>query len=844
MAFEDCISRIRTQAPDLTDDEIDEIVSELQRTLDARKAEAKLDSLDRDLLNRADELAQEKVEAEKIRRRNHLLNIKRDAELMQTVSEADQAVGDPSLGIEARTVGVNAPFARSRQSVDARADALLRQYLGGMAADLREQDVFTQYNANALERELAIELEQITLPDGQPGKSGSQDAVKLARIVDKYRKQAIARENRAGAWIKPLPGYITRNTHDMTAMRREGFEAWRDHILPLLDRKTTFKGVDDEEAFLRSAYDALVTGKHLKHEGEAETDNFFAFKGPGNLAKKVSAHRKLHWKDADAWLEYNRRFGSDNLRDSIFKEMARHAQNTALMETFGPNPRAMFDRIVDQAKTQYRDQVDKFDRLSRRALVNQFETIDGTVGIPGNAGLARAGRNVRAAQTLSKLGGATLSAITDPAFMAGEVRFQRGGNVLGSMQQSLRNVAAGFNTTAEAQRFYDLVGAGMDGWLGEIQSRFSAEDQFSGGMAQLMQTFFKLNLLGPWTDIQKRGMSWMMTLDLANDAATDWAGLPDQKRRLLTSFGFDAERWEIARQAVRTAPHDGRQHLMPDAVREVPDSAFGNRSARQIAGMRDEIETALRQYMVDRTDFATPTPGAREQAILNQGTQAGTPAGEALKFVTQFKSFPTTALTKNVGRDLFAGGARSYREALLQGKGDLLGLATMIAHTTVLGGIAMTAKDLTDGKEPRDPTDPATYGAAALQGGGLGIFGDFLLGESNRYGISLLGTLAGPTLGQIDSVDELRAKIMYEGLGESVPGAVRLAINNTPFANLFYTQAAMDYLIFYQLQEMSNPGYLERMESSLRNDQNQRFFIPPSDTIPRGGGDDLFEGVR
>jgi hypothetical protein len=77
-----------------------------------------------------------------------------------------------------------------------------------------------------------------------------------------------------------------------------------------------------------------------------------------------------------------------------------------------------------------------------------------------------------------------------------------------------------------------------------------------------------------------------------------------------------------------------------------------------------------------------------------------------------------------------------------------------------------------------------------------------------------------------------------------VPGAVRLAINNTPFANLFYTQAAMDYLIFYQLQEMSNPGYLERMESSLRNDQNQRFFIPPSDTIPRGGGDDLFEGVR
>ena len=77
----DCIGRIREQAPDLTDDEIDEIVSELQRTLDARKAEAKLDSLDRDLLNRADELAREYREAVQIERRNRLLNIKRNAEL-------------------------------------------------------------------------------------------------------------------------------------------------------------------------------------------------------------------------------------------------------------------------------------------------------------------------------------------------------------------------------------------------------------------------------------------------------------------------------------------------------------------------------------------------------------------------------------------------------------------------------------------------------------------------------------------------------------------------------------------------------------------------------------------
>jgi hypothetical protein len=71
-----------------------------------------------------------------------------------------------------------------------------------------------------------------------------------------------------------------------------------------------------------------------------------------------------------------------------------------------------------------------------------------------------------------------------------------------------------------------------------------------------------------------------------------------------------------------------------------------------------------------------------------------------------------------------------------------------------------------------------------------------------------------------------------------------VAESEAPFTNLFYTQAALDYLIFYQLQEAANPGYLRRMERNLQREQNQSFIVPPSDTIPRGGGDTVFEGVR
>jgi hypothetical protein len=55
-------------------------------------------------------------------------------------------------------------------------------------------------------------------------------------------------------------------------------------------------------------------------------------------------------------------------------------------------------------------------------------------------------------------------------------------------------------------------------------------------------------------------------------------------------------------------------------------------------------------------------------------------------------------------------------------------------------------------------------------------------------------------------------------------------------ANLFYTQQALDYMIWYQLQETINPGYLQRMEQRIRRDNNQDFIVPPSSVVATGGG--------
>jgi hypothetical protein len=41
--------------------------------------------------------------------------------------------------------------------------------------------------------------------------------------------------------------------------------------------------------------------------------------------------------------------------------------------------------------------------------------------------------------------------------------------------------------------------------------------------------------------------------------------------------------------------------------------------------------------------------------------------------------------------------------------------------------------------------------------------------------------------------------------------SLRVALNHTPFINLFYTRMALDYLVLYRMQEAVNPGYLRRM---------------------------------
>ena len=126
--------------------------------------------------------------------------------------------------------------------------------------------------------------------------------------------------------------------------------------------------------------------------------------------------------------------------------------------------------------------------------------------------------------------------------------------------------------------------------------------------------------------------------------------------------------------------------------------------------------------------------------------------------------------------------------------------------------------------------------ASMAKGGGLGLYGDFLFGQFNRYGRSPTHTLLGPTLGQFDDFWHLYSMAFQQGdFKGALNQMLRITHSNTPFINLFYLRMFLDYFILYNLMELQNPGSTRRMEQNMKKNNNQQFYIPPSRVIPSGG---------
>ena len=832
MATQDCLDIIKKAAGEgkISDQQASDLLSEIDDFITTKTKALKTENLDATIAAYLDQKLNDSILAAAIEKRNSLINAKVIAQNYNFLSKFD----NPAEGLKALMVGSVKSKVGSKLSIDAQGKALTNKYLGRLLNDLEKDDLLVHFSDGHMDDDIARELFEIK-PDGKPGVSNNPTAQKIAEVIHKFQMTAIDRANRAGSYIQARPGYIFRQSHDQAKVRKAGYDEWKTFISDKLDAEATFGGANVEE-FLKGAYLGLSTGMHKRFKAADESHFLQGFKGPSNLAKRMSQERLLHFKDSDSFMAYNERFGTQDLREAVVGGLEHMARNTALMEGLGTNPVSTFDRMLTELKIKYRDDPKIFDQLSKKNLINQLKEIDGTTRIPTNVSLARIGAINRSIQNMAKLGGAVVSSITDIPNQAAELRYQ-GVPLLKSYGDTLANLFQG-RGDGERREIARLLGVGFDGLIGETTSRFGSQDTLPGAMSKLQQRFFKLNLMSWWNDTNRTSVALIMSNNLGAKANISYDKLGERLTNVLSQYDIGTLEWDIyAKNAVRKAD-DGNMYMVSEGIEDLDDKVISDYlkakgtkkpTAKDISTGRDELVSRLDTYFQDRADYAVPMPGAAERAIMNQGSEVGTIEGEVIRTIMQFKAFPITMIRRGLGREL---------HGAANGKSDLMGLVHLIAGTTLFGYASMVAKDVLKGKEPRQFTgelekDAKLMFAAMSQGGGLGIYGDFLFGEYSRYGRSFLSTLAGPTFGQVDDLAEIFTRIRT---GEDVSANVmRTMINNTPFINLFYTRQALDYMILYELQEMANPGYLRRMESRIMRENDQQFFIPPSQQVPYGG---------
>ncbi|QLB63473.1 hypothetical protein [Paraburkholderia caribensis] len=848
----DCLAALSAGAGRaISDDEADRLLSKLQ-------AHQRMIELDRPLMSAHDvaveaarRVGEDLKQAAFIQRRNALLNATIRAERVQWIINNFGA--RPAEGLEALLVGVNRAKQGARNSVAAVQKTLRDRVLGGFVYDLEKINATKLFASGALDRDVARAMWAIGRPNEVEMTRGlAPMALEIARVINKWQEYVRTSSNDAGAWIGQRAGYIVRQSHDMLRIRNAGYQAWRDAADRFFDlpRMMAKSGATNADALLKAVHTELASGNFMRLVTEVENQ---PFKGPGNLAKKISQERIIYFKDADSWFDYNQQFGSRSLREAVASGLSHGAEQLGLLRQLGPNPEAMIGSIAQQLR-EYAANNGEFsvsDAIKAAtdprigSLKKYMAAVDGTMRIPGNALWARRFAGIRAWQSLAKLGGMILSQFNDVAVYGSEAKYQ-GRGFLSGMAESM--VGLGTNLKTEERReLLSSLGVFFESALGEIARTGSFDD--AGALTRSQSLFFRLNLGQWWTEKMRAAAAMGMSHHMALQIGKTWDALEPEYRRVLSLYDLDGPKWDVIRQSALKQVDD-RPYIAPDTIGQVSDDvvrtylqSVGKQAGeKEIAAARADLADKVQTYFNDRTGFFQLEPDAKTRAILLQGTQPGTWLGEFTRLAMQFKSFTGAYMQKIMGRELYGRGYEGMNpiKALGAGNGEALGLANVVLISTLFGYGSMLAKDLMRGQTPRVPSSDPTedlklFVAAMAQGGGMGLMGDFLFGSANRFGGGPISTALGPSFGALNDIVMLYQNARDDAIegksGNIAANALRVALNNAPYLNLFYTRIALDYIVFYRLQEMLNPGYLSRMEQRVRTQSNQQFILPPSSVV-------------
>lgn len=635
------------------------------------------------------------------------------------------------------------------------------------------------------------------------------------------------RFNRNGGDIGKLDDWGIPQSHNAEKLKVAGKQQWVNDATQTIDHN---KYVNEDgslyteaqiKELLEYSFDTIVSdGANKTEVGKS------SHQGTSKVTNKHSESRVLHFKDADAWMEYQSKYGGAQFVDLIEAHIATMARDIALVESLGSNPKMAMKVLMDAAKKKdWEKGISKKDTNS--SIVRSKIMFDELVGgnTPQSEVLANLGLAYRSMNVAAMLGGTTITSFTDQAMIArtasmhgisywktfGELVTQ-----LNPKNRADRDLARSLGLATE--EMLGSINRWADDGLTSVHGKSEKYARVSNSIAAQVMRISGLNAL---TAASKTGFSKILMSKYGEMTRTKaWKDLDAHDKELMEGTGINERAWEVMRLAEPIIDRKGNQLMSARSIYAIPDSkltAFGDPKK-----VRDEVATQFQTHILDEQGMAVIEAGLRERTWLLGNTQRGSVVGELWRSITQFKSFPTSFLMRH--------GSRTFVQNGLKGKAAY-GMSIFFM-TTILGALVVQLKELANGNDPQtmwDSDDPQKamkfFGRSVVQGGGLSVLGDIVVAGTDPTGRGIGDFMTGPIGKDVESLAGAtvgNAMQWYKGKDTNAANeAFKLVKGKVPAQNLWYTKAAVNKMFFDEIQDSIAPGYREKLLRKAEREQGR-----------------------
>lgn len=658
--------------------------------------------------------------------------------------------------------------------------------------------------------------------------------------------------NAVGGAIAHRKNWDLPQTHSFNEIRKletdlgghePAFQHWHDFIAPKLDREQmlengTGKPLSDTRLrdVLKNVYDTI------RSEGwDAKNPSANGF--GTSVAMRHQESRVLHFATASDWLAYHQRFGDDDIFGTMIGHIEGMSREIGAMRALGANPQATI-RFMAERNLKDVSENGTIDAInSAKSKGAQLDTLYrhyiGEASSPVNGKVGRFFSSTRQFVVSTQLGSAIISALTDLAFTNVTAQF----NGLSTKAMMGRYVSLLNPANVADRKLAVRLGLIAEEWshVASSQMRFTGEVMSGEIMKRLSDATLRVSGLSAHTQAGRWAFGMEFMGHLADQVHLPIDQLNKPLQNALKRYDISAAEWDVMRSTKIYEPDKGG-YLRPDDILQRPDVD---------QKMADQVASKYLNMVHSETEFAIPSASLLGKATLLGDARPGSFAGEMMRSGGMYKNFAVTMLHTHGARMLFDGTPWQ----------KLKYSANLAIGTTLMGALALQLKDLAMGRDPRPMADKKFWLAAALQGGGLGIFGDYLFSSVNRNGHGFVNSLTGPTTGFLGDTGDLLKTAFVSGADAISGGALadaskmnvgrdaaNYAARYTPGASsLWYTKYIWRRAVADNIQRALDPG-AEKSFASQRiawnTQQGADFWGKPGGGLVPQRGPDFMNAFR